>query len=70
MEVISFTTRKGRHYDQVRTALGKAGLQLITSEGWIEVPFRELPRDVSVFPVEWRETISAGERAKNGGAGH
>ena len=61
MEVISFTTRKGKRYDQVRTALGRSGLQLVTSEGWVEVPFSELPHDVSVFPEEWRETIVARE---------
>lgn len=71
METITFTTVKGVHYDQVRAALGRSGLRLVTSDGWVEVPFNELPQDKSVFPEEWRETISvrAAEmaKAKSGG---
>jgi hypothetical protein len=59
MEVVSFTTRMGKHYDQVRAALGSSGLRLVTPEGWIEVPFRDLPKDVSALPEEWAETITA-----------
>jgi hypothetical protein len=63
MEVISFTTKRGKHYDQVRAAVGGTGLRLVTSEGWIEVPFNELPRDVTVFPEDWRATITEREAA-------
>jgi tetratricopeptide (TPR) repeat protein len=59
MKLVSFTTRKGKHYDQVRAALEETGLRLLTSLGWIAVPFDQLPDDLSVFPEEWREKIAA-----------
>ena len=67
MEVVSFTTRLGKHYDQVRAVMGRNGVRLITSQGWVEVPFQDLPRDVSLFPEDWRETITQrqGELAKD-----
>ena len=55
--VITFTTRKGRHYDQVRAAIEKNGLRVMTSDGLIAVPFDQLPEDLSVFPQDWRQTI-------------
>ena len=58
LEVISFTTKLGKHYDQVRAELGRSCVRLVTSQGWIEVPFKDLPSDVSSFPEEWRETIT------------
>jgi tetratricopeptide (TPR) repeat protein len=58
LKVVSFTTKRGRHYDQVRGALEETGLRLLTSLGWIAVPFDQLPDDLSVFPEEWRKKIA------------
>jgi hypothetical protein len=58
MKRVSFTTKKGRHYDGVRAAMEENGLRLLTSLGWIGVPFEQLPDDLSVFPEEWREKIA------------
>ena len=49
MQMISFTTRKGARYDEVRAGLGRSGLRLVTAQGWVEVPFNDLPKDVSGF---------------------
>jgi len=62
MKLVSFTTRKGNHYDQVRAAIEGDGLHLLTSRGWIAVPFDQLPDDLSAFPKEWREKITAGQK--------
>jgi len=56
--VVSFTTRRGVHYDQVRAAIEKGGLRVLTPDGLIAVPFNQLPRDLSMFPQEWRETLA------------
>jgi tetratricopeptide (TPR) repeat protein len=61
MQVVSFTTKRGLHYDEVRAALEKGGLRLVTSDGLVAVPFNELPADLSPFPEEWRETIATKE---------
>jgi hypothetical protein len=58
MKLVSFTTKKGKPYDQVRAAIGESGLHLLTSQGWIAVPFDQLPNDLSPFPTEWREKIA------------
>jgi hypothetical protein len=57
MHVISFTTKKGRHYDQVRASIETNGLRLVTSDGLIAVSFDQLPADLSAFPEVWREKI-------------
>jgi len=62
MKLVSFTTRKGIHYDQVRAAIGGSGLHLLTSQGWIAVPFDQLPNDLSVFPEEWRAKIATRQK--------
>lgn len=62
MKLVSFTTRKGKHYDQVRAAMEGTGLRLLTSQGLIAVPFNQLPDDLSVFPEEWRKKIAARQK--------
>jgi hypothetical protein len=59
---VSFTTRKGNHYEQVRATIEGNGLHLLTSRGWIAVPFDQLPDDLSIFPEEWREKITTGQK--------
>jgi hypothetical protein len=61
MEVVSFTTKRGVHYDEVRAAIEKGGLRLVTSNGLVAVPFNQLPTDLSPFPEEWRETLAMKE---------
>ena len=63
IRLVSFTTKKGKHYDQVRAAMEKNGLRLLTSDGLIAVPFDQLPDDLSVFPEEWREQIAAKQKS-------
>jgi len=58
LNLVSFTTKNGKHYDQARAAMEKNGLRLLTADGLIAVPFDQLPDDVSVFPEEWREQIT------------
>jgi len=58
MKLVSFTTTKGKHYDQVRAAIEGHGLRLLTSQGWLSVPFDQLPADLSVFPEQWRDKIA------------
>jgi tetratricopeptide (TPR) repeat protein len=58
MPVVSFTTKLGKRYDLVRASLGRSGVRLVTSQGWVEVPFKDLPSNLTVFPAEWRETIA------------
>jgi len=62
-KLVSFTTKKGTHYDEVQAAMEKTGLRLLTSDGLIAVPFDQLPDDVSVFPEEWREQIISKQKS-------
>ncbi len=56
-QVVSFTTRKGKLYTDVQAAIEDKGLRLLTWDGWIAVPFDQLPEDLSSFPEGWREKI-------------
>ena len=58
MTLVSFTTRSGKEYNQVRAAVGRDGLRLLTSEGLITVPFEQLPTDLSPFPADWRGKLA------------
>jgi hypothetical protein len=55
---VSFTTQDGMHYDQVRAMVDKAGVNLITSDGWVTVPFGALRKDLSEFPDTVRDRIN------------
>jgi hypothetical protein len=57
MKVISFTSTRGKHFDEVRAALGSEGLRVLTSDGWIVVTYDQIPADLSSFPEAWREII-------------
>lgn len=63
MKPVSFTTRGGKHYDQVQAAMEDTGLRLLTPDGLIAVPFDQLPDDVSVFPQAWREKIATKQKS-------
>jgi hypothetical protein len=69
IQVVSFTTRRGRHYDQVRATLDDKGLAVLGPEGWVEVSFDQVPGDLSPFPAAWRETIAAGQKAAGAATG-
>lgn len=60
---LSFTTKKGKQYDQVRVLIEDDGLQVLTSDGWITVPYAQLPDDLSSFPTEMQKQISAKQKA-------
>ena len=62
---VSFTSKKGKEYDQVRVALEEDGLQVLTSDGWITVPFAQLPDDLSPFPVDLRKQIATKQMASH-----
>lgn len=61
--VISFTTKSGKHYDDVRAALEDDGLRLTTPDGLTHVPWKDVPDDLSVFPSGWRTKIAAAKKA-------
>ncbi len=63
-DMVSFTTKSGKAYNQVKTTLRDDGLTALTSDGLVTIPFHELPADLSVFPAAWREQIEA---RRNGG---
>jgi hypothetical protein len=58
----SFTTKTGQHFDQARVALGDDGLQVLTPDGWITIPYNQLPDDLSAFSKEMRQRIETGRR--------
>jgi hypothetical protein len=55
---VSFATRHGKHYDQVRASLDEKGLEVLGPDGWVEVTYDQLPADLTPFPAAWRLTIS------------
>jgi hypothetical protein len=57
--LLTFTTRSGHDYRQVRWALHDGGLAVLTDDGWISIPFAELPEDLSAFPPEVRTALAA-----------
>jgi len=59
VQLLSFTTRQGKVYDQVRVSLDNDGLRVLSSDGWITVPFQQLPDDLSPFPDDLRKQIEA-----------
>jgi tetratricopeptide (TPR) repeat protein len=62
---ISFTTRSGKKYDQVRVFTGRTGLSVVTASGWETIPFAQLPDDLSAFPADLRQEIVEWEKAAN-----
>jgi tetratricopeptide (TPR) repeat protein len=63
LETISFSTKSGKHFDQVRASLTESGVSTLTADGWIIVPYTSLPDDLSAFPSEWRQEILAKRKA-------
>jgi hypothetical protein len=62
MEIVSFTTRHGKSYDRVRTALDDEGLRVLGPDGWVVVTYDQVPDDLSPFPEAWRATIAARQK--------
>jgi hypothetical protein len=60
IHVVSFTTRRGKRYDDVRATLDDKGLDVLGPIGWVLVSFDQVPDDLSPFPSTWREAIAAG----------
>jgi hypothetical protein len=67
MEIVSFTTKRGRSYDRVRTALDDEGLRVLGPDGWVVVTYDQVPEDLSPFPATWRATIAARQKTAAGG---
>ncbi len=59
---LSFTTKDGKKYDQVKWSVAEEGLRVLTSDGWITVPFEKLPDDLSHFPAEAQTQISVKQK--------
>jgi tetratricopeptide (TPR) repeat protein len=59
IRVVSFTTRRGKRYDEVRATLDDKGLDVLGPNGWVLVSFDQLPGDLSPFPPAWRQAILA-----------
>jgi hypothetical protein len=55
--LLTFTTKKGKTYEQVKWLIDDDGLHVLTSDGWTVVPWTELPDDLSPFPLGLREQI-------------
>jgi Tfp pilus assembly protein PilF len=62
VKLLTFTTRDGKIYSDVRTSLEPAGLRVVTAQGLAEVPFEQLADDLTPFPEAWRATIVARQR--------
>lgn len=58
--VVSFTTRQGQRFDQVRAMLSETSVRVVGPTGWTAVPFDQLPADLSAFPADWQTKIRAG----------
>jgi hypothetical protein len=62
---VTFTTRKGTAYNGVRASLASDGVMVVTPNGWITIPFAELPDDLSPFPEGWRTLIQSGRKERD-----
>jgi hypothetical protein len=62
IRVVSFTTRRGKHYDDVRATLDDKGLDVLGPNGWVLVSFDQVPEDLSPFPSAWREALATGQK--------
>jgi tetratricopeptide (TPR) repeat protein len=60
--IVSFTSKTGQHYDDVRAAIEDGGLRLTTPDGLIQVPWKQVPDDLSPFPPDWRDPIAAAKK--------
>lgn len=55
--VASFVTKAGVSYTQAKVFVENNGLHASTANGWMTVPFDQLPDDLTCFPVEIRNQI-------------
>jgi len=72
-ESLSFITKTGKKYAQVKWSIEDEGLRVLTSDGWMTVPFAQLPEDLSKFPTDLQTQIAAKEKealAKADAAAH
>lgn len=61
--LLTFVTRAGKKYQQVRTLIGRTSLSVVTPDGWETIPFSNLPDDLSAFPKNFRDEIKQREKA-------
>ena len=64
---VTFTTSSGQAYHNVRWALVDSGLSVLTPDGWTTIPFKDLPTDLSTFPPELQQAITAERSAHAAG---
>jgi hypothetical protein len=62
VRVVSFTTKRGKSYAQVRAEMAEDGVRVLTEDGWTVVTFDQLPADLSAFPEAWRATIASKQK--------
>ena len=59
---LTFTTKDGKKFDQVKWSISEDGLRVLTSDGWITIPFEKLPEDLSHFPADAQTQIATKEK--------
>ena len=62
VQIVSFATRRGTSYEQVRATLDDSGIDVLSPNGWVMITYDQLPDDLSAFPATWRATIAAHEK--------
>jgi len=60
---LSFSTKSGKKYDRVKWSVENTGLRVLTPDGWITVPFEQLPTDLSSLPADVLAQIAAKQKA-------
>jgi Tfp pilus assembly protein PilF len=60
--IVTFTTRSGKQYNEVRCSLESRGVRVISPDGLICVTWKDLPDDISIFPAKWRPRITDGKQ--------
>jgi hypothetical protein len=59
IKVSSLTTRQGQTYTNIDVVVETDGLRVHTPNGWITIPFDQLPADLSALPPDLRKQITA-----------
>ena len=54
----TFTTKDGKRYRNVTPIVTDSGLNVVTPDGGVLIPFNQLPDDLSVFPPKVRDEIT------------
>ena len=63
-KTVSFTTKDGRKYKNVKPMVIDIGLNVVSSDGGALVPFSQLPDDLTFFPDKIRDEISNAKKVQ------